>query len=310
MQASLERFLTTERDPKRPFFLFAYYWDPHSHYIPPAPYDAMFAPPDADEPSTVLFHPMFELDKHITRAQLRYLVAQYDGEIRCTDESLGRLWAMLKKLGLWDNTAIVLTSDHGEEFYDHGRNSHKNTVYQESIHVPLILKRAGSTVPMRDSRLVNLIDLYPTILELAGVAITQPHNGHSLLSPPLPERPSFYELQTLWSFTRKSTGESWQESDLWTAVRLGDHKLIHIRNLLNRTGEKQPDRWELYSLDADPKEAHPLSAGHEETIGRLQGVMEEWRESMALLARHQKPGGDAKLSEAEERRLRSLGYLP
>ena len=257
-----------------------------------------------------MISPAFKLGKHISKAQLLYLIAQYDGEIRCTDECLGRLWALLKELHLWENTAIIVTADHGEEFYDHGHNSHKNTLYVESLHVPLIIKLPGQTEARRDDRLVNLIDLYPTVLELAGCRPAQPCSGRSLLTAPLEDRPTFYELQTLWTFTRRSTKEKWQESEAWTALRQGRYKLVHVKNLINRDDREIADRWELYDAVDDPRELHPLGAGSEEISGRLQAEMHRWREAMAILARRWQAGGPAQLSPEEEQRLRSLGYLP
>jgi arylsulfatase A-like enzyme len=235
-------------------------------------------------------------------------VAQYDGEIRCTDEYLGRLFGVLRDLGLWENTAIIVTADHGEEFYDHGRNSHKNTLYQESLHVPLIVKPAGKTEPRRDDRLVNLIDLYPTVLDIAGCKPSQPHSGQSLLeAAPDADRPVFFELKTIWTFNRKSTGESWQEIQNWTAVRQGHFKLIHV-NDISKPGI--PERWELYDLAADPTEKRPLSADHDEVVGRLQAELERWSADMQSMSKLWQPGGQAQLSEEEEGRLRGLGYLP
>lgn len=319
MQEAMFKFLREHRDTKRPFFLFGYYWDPHHLYIPPAPFDEMFVPPGAKEPKTIQFHPLFQLGKHLTEANLAHVVAQYDGEIRCTDEYLGRLFALLRELDLWENTAIIVTADHGEEFYDHGRNSHKNNLYQESIHVPLVIKPPGKAEPRRDSRLVNLIDLYPTVLDFAGCKASQPHSGHSLLDgTPDADRPVFFELKTIWTFNRKSTGEEWQEVQLWTAVRQGDYKLIHINDiskpgtvLSGVAGSAGPgERWELYDLAADPAEKSPLGVEHEEIVGRLQAEMERWSADMKSMSKLWQAGGQAQLSEEEESRLRGLGYLP
>lgn len=302
MEASLVSFLGEQRDPNRPFLLFGYFWDPHALYIPPPPYDAMFVPPDAEPIAAdkIMYSPVFKLGTHISPAQLKYQIAQYDGEIRCTDDLLGRVFALLRQLDLWENTAIIVTADHGEEFHEHGHNSHKNTLYVESLHVPLIVKWPRQTAAAVDERTVNLIDLFPTVLELAGL-VPPLQSGRSLQSPPAPDRATFYELLTLWTFTRKSTGKSWQESDQWYAIRRGRYKLVNVET---------QSRWELYDLIADPGERHPLGGGHEEIVGELQGEMESWRQAMALLARRHQPGDEAQLSPEEERRLRDLGYVP
>jgi len=313
MEKAMFKFLQTQRDAARPFMLFAYYWDTHSEYIPPPPYDKMFVPQGAVPIKNVQFMPAFQLGRHITPAQLDWLIAQYDGEIRCTDGYVGRVFDLLRSLGLWENTLIVVTADHGEEFYEHGRNSHKNTLYVESVRVPLIVKwPAGrSAAPGRDGRPVNLIDLFPTLLDATGVTSAAPLNGRSLLAPADAERSLFLELETMWSYTRKSRDEKWIERKAWTALRAGDRKLVHIVPLEDRAGEDMAQRWELYDLSADPAERHPLDlTAHAELFGDLQGQIAEWREAMALLARRWESGGKASLTPEEEQRLRGLGYIP
>lgn len=315
MQEAMFGFLKERRNPTRPFFLFGYYWDPHHHYIPPPPYSEMFVPPGAVEPKDIRFDPMFKLGSQINRAELDYLIAQYDGEIRWTDDYLARLWALLKELGLWDNTAIIITADHAEEFYEHGRNSHKNSVYTESIHVPLIIKMPKSAESRRDPRLVNLIDLYPTVLELAdcdpGDAV---FSGKSLLDAPDNDRAVFFELRSIWSYRRKSTGKKWNEIEDWAAVRKGPFKLVHV---INRSRPSElPERWELYDLQTDPGEKKSLIQGLDDTgeyaelVGELQGDIERWQRDMAAMSKLWAASTQAQLTPDEEDRLRSLGYLP
>lgn len=300
METAMIRFLRERRDAKRPFFLFAYYWDPHHDYIPPEPYNKMFVPPDAEPIQKVKFNPFFKLGKQIDEAQLKYVIAQYDGEIRCTDDYLGKVWALLRELGLWDNTAIILTADHGEEFYEHGRNAHKNNLYVESLHVPLILKLPGQTKSKRDPRLVSLIDVFPTVLDLVGGETSQPQNGHSLLDAPA-DGPRFFELTTSWFFENRKTGEKWAENDDWVAIRKGRYKLINVQN---------KNRWELYDLQADPGEHHPLDPEPESKAAELRRDLDTWKKAMASLADLWSAGPQAQLSPEDEERLRSLGYLP
>lgn len=315
MQEAMFKFLKRDRDEKRPFFLFGYYWDPHHHYIPPPPYSEMFVPPGAVKPKTVRFDPLFKLGKQINQKELDYLIAQYDGEIRWTDDHLERLWSLLKELGLWENTAIIITADHAEEFYEHGRNSHKNSLYTESVHVPLIIKLPKTYEARRDARVVSLIDLFPTVLDIAGCDSKGIiHNGQSLLKPADNERPVFFELRSIWSYRRKSTGKKWQDVEDWVAVRKGPYKLIHAVNR-SRAG-KVPERWELYDLRTDPGEKNSLINGlqntgkYAETVGELEGEIQRWRKDMRSLEKLWSPSAQAQLSADEEARLRSLGYLP
>ena len=150
----------------QPWFLFAGYMDPHDPYYP-HPYDgtgysrAAHQEPEAHEADT--------------------LRALYDGEIKYWDEHFGALIADLKKRGVYDNTTIIITADHGEEFMEHGGFWHGTTLYDEQLHVPLLMKlpnnqRGGSVV----THWVQSIDIMPTLLEQAGIAIPEGVQGASL----------------------------------------------------------------------------------------------------------------------------------
>jgi arylsulfatase A-like enzyme len=310
LEKALFKYLKAQRDPDRPFMLFAYYWDPHSEYIPPPPYDTMFVPPGAQPIKTVLYMPAFQLGRHINQPQLDWLIAQYDGEIRCTDDYIGRFFDLLREFDLWENTMVIVTADHGEEFYEHGRNAHKNTLHVESVHVPLIIKWPGNREPTRDARQVSLVDLFPTVLEVAGQTTSVPHNGSSLRAEPNPNRATFLELQTLWSYTNKRTKEKWLERKRWSAIRRGTYKLIHVVPQEDRAGVALDPHWALYDCASDPREQHPITTDRPEVTGELQAALSEWQAAMTLLARTWAPGGSARLTPEEEQRLRGLGYIP
>src|SRR5262249_34350660 len=102
---------------------------------------------------------------------LAHVVALYDGEIRYVDEYLGHVIDVVDRLGVLDQTLLVVTSDHGEEFFEHGRKGHRNALYDESIRIPLLMRYPGK-IPAGTviDRQVRLLDVAPTILALAGVA--------------------------------------------------------------------------------------------------------------------------------------------
>jgi arylsulfatase A-like enzyme len=116
----------------------------------------------------------------LSEADRRQIVALYDGGIRYADAQLGRLFDLLGSLDLWDEIAVVVFSDHGEEFWDHGSVSHSHTLFQELIHVPLIF-RAPALSPRRIPSVVPLLDIAPTLLDLLGVPIPVEFAGRSLL---------------------------------------------------------------------------------------------------------------------------------
>ena len=221
MEALIDRFLTEGRDDTRPLFLFAYLWDPHYDYIPPSPFDSAFLPPDAVPIDVTGYETSDEVHPGISPGELAYVISQYDGELSCTDALLGRLWQRLRDLGLWDDAYVIVTADHGEEFFEHGAKGHRNNLYEESVHVPLVIKFPGTTAPATDSRLVSLVDLFPTALDFAGVDSPVEHHGLSLSREPVPDRALFLELLTEWAVRNPRTDGLELRTDLWLAAHSG-----------------------------------------------------------------------------------------
>ena len=297
MLAGVERFL--ERvDPERPFFLFAYFWDPHFDYLPPAPYDRQFVDAD-DEPVDVRDYEAEEpVRAGLPAAQLDYVRAQYDGEIRWTDEHLGRLLASLRARGVWDDTLIVVTADHGEEFFEHGHKGHKHNVYQESVHVPLVVKYPHAGPTGRDARLASLVDVLPTVLEVTGAEDALARAGRSLLAPQS-ARPVFLELLETWYVHRPGEAEA-REELAWFAVLSGQHKLVFV---------PREQRLELYDLASDPRETQDLAASQPDTVRGLMQELEGWRAEQLERARAYREDARAELGDGELARLRELGYV-
>jgi len=304
MEAAVRRFLDAGRDPARPFLLFLYFWDPHYAYLPPPPFDAQFVPAGAQKVDLTDYERNIKVNATMPRPQLDYVVSQYDGEIRATDESLGRIFALLRERGLWDDTALVVTADHGEEFFDHGQKGHKNNLYAESLHVPLLVKPAKGTpaaAPRRDERIVNGVDLFPTVLELAGVDYDGPMHGRSLLGDDAPERPTFHELVTSWYFTTPGSEKLTRRSDRWSAVRSGDRILFTIDF---HDGRKER---RLYDLSANPREQKRLD--DPASADALALRLEKFHGDMERLAGKLAEPERADLTPEQEQRLRAMGYL-
>jgi arylsulfatase A-like enzyme len=105
-----------------------------------------------------------DLGPDLAPGRRAYLWSQYEGEIRATDAVLGELFGLLRARGLWDDSLIIVTADHGEEFLEHGYTGHKNNLHAESVHVPLLIKYPRQHPRGRDDRMVSLVDVYPTVL--------------------------------------------------------------------------------------------------------------------------------------------------
>lgn len=301
MERSIRRFLTEERDPQRPFFLFLYFWDPHYAYAPPEPNDTLFVPEAARKPrQRVRFQKGFELGRHISQEELAFVEAQYDGEIRTTDAALQGLFRQLQESGLWEDSVVIVTADHGEQFFDHGHLGHKHSLYDEELHVPLLLKLPGRQAGRRDDRLVSLVDLYPTVLELAGLGGSRLSHGVSLLAEPRAEgEPIYHELKEMW-YQREGDGRQSERALDWAALRMGDKKLIW---------RDQEAVVELFDLARDPGERTPLGAESALPIERWKQRLKEWREAMRKVAEQGGPPEKASLDATDEERLRELGYL-
>ncbi len=149
----------------RPFFLWVHYFDPHQPYVPPDSYLKKFLPDGSNED---------DLEKQI---------AAYDGEIRFVDDQMGRIFDLLDQEKLTQKTLVVITGDHGEGLKQHGRMGHSWFIYEEAVRIPLIFRWPERiTARTISGGPVGLIDVTPTVLELAGIKMSQSDfQGISLL---------------------------------------------------------------------------------------------------------------------------------
>ncbi len=163
------------------FFLFLHYWDVHYDYIPPAPYDAMFDPDYKGSITGKNFIFNRAVRAGMPARDLEHLLALYDGEIRWVDDHIAKLLRFLGEAGLYESTAVIITADHGDEFFEHGFKGHRRTLYREVTQVPLVIRapgaRAGTVVDVP----VSLVDVMPTVLELAGQQVPAGVEGISLV---------------------------------------------------------------------------------------------------------------------------------
>ncbi len=285
-----------------PFFLFLHWWDPHYDYEPPAPYDSMFCEPGYKGPITGR---NVETDKSINKdlplADKRQLVGLYDGEIAWTDHHIGLLLAELKRRGLWEKTIIVLTSDHGEEFFEHMGKTHQRTLFDEVIQVPLIARWPGGPVGRVVEGQVRLIDIFPTLVDLCGL----PH----------PPEAAFGLSQSLIPFTHPGAAapDLLAYSELHVSARradLGSLRRETPTEAWKSLGIYEGDTGEwFYDLRSHPDErgasnGDPRAA---EAILRLSKI----RETLKSLGLEMQRGGvaAAEIPEAIRNRLKSLGYL-
>jgi arylsulfatase len=163
----------------QPQFLFAHLWDAHWPYLPQEEDLARLGGRPRDISSLLEF--IREAKPTKDDRELEEIVRLYDAEIASADRELGRLFREMKRLGLWENALLVITSDHGEAFREHGHWQHSQTLYDELTRVPLIVKWPGQAEPGRESAPVSLVDLV-TFAEAAGLGA---RGGGTSARPPV-----------------------------------------------------------------------------------------------------------------------------
>jgi len=248
-QAWLNANSTTLAASDKPLFLFLYYFDPHSWYDPPSPFDTKFDPDYTGFLTPEIFgHGQDVVSGKITLGprDLEHLIALYDGEIAYWDQQLGLMLDDLEGRGLLENSLIVLTSDHGQMFGEHGKWVHRNSLYEEVLRVPLIFRYSGTLPQGRVfDEPVDHLDVTPTILQFAGINIPPQMRGRSLAPlmkgvGPLQSRPIYAEM----------AGETDPNGDAyWIAPRTNlfsikndGYKLIHAQQV--------PQQDQLYRIEA------------------------------------------------------------
>lgn len=281
----------------KPFFLVVHYFDPHAEYAPPQPFRRRFAKPQDAETDGFNFGTREQIvglrhgqiafrPQDIERAE-----ALYDGEIAYTDAAVGELLDGLHARGLDASTLVILTADHGEEFLDHGSYEHGHSLYDELIHVPLIVRQSGRIAPGTIAAAVGHVDVAPTVCSLVGVEPARGFRGRDL-------SPSLRGLELATS-PLVAHGNFW--GDPLSSLRAGDYKLIHTP-----PHGAIPDRLELYRWTQDLGEEHDLSRVDHERTRALKNELDV--ELTRAAGRMREPAPSAKLSPAELERLQGLGY--
>ncbi len=183
VSGTVSDFLTTKLDRKGKNFFFIYYLDPHDAYKPPVDYGFFSGEVPQKLPSIHELSGEAELRARVkeepdytglptpetlSQNDLNYMVAQYDGEIRYVDAHIAKLIDKLRTMKILDDSLIIITSDHGEEFLDHGMFKHGFQLYDSSIRIPLIFYWKDHLAPQSKNAVVSGMDMPPTLLALCG----------------------------------------------------------------------------------------------------------------------------------------------
>ena len=161
-----------EKNKNKPFFAYLHFMDTHLHYDAPDKFKAIFEPEDTRSPVTGLLGAYLVRvlsETGLSSEDKQHLINLYDAEIRYFDYIFGTIIENLKKSGIFEKTIIILTTDHGEEFWEHNGFEHGHSLYNELLHVPLIIKYSSLLPAKRIKSYVQLADLFPTILSMTGI---------------------------------------------------------------------------------------------------------------------------------------------
>jgi arylsulfatase A-like enzyme len=280
-ETAIDRTLAILNDRAReskPWFGFLHTFAVHSPYEPPHHYQSLFVEQPTD------FYPNNEnLIQYQTKASelrpedLEYLSSLYDSSVRYMDALLQMLFLWLERGGFLEDTVVVITSDHGEEFGEHGGLLHGVSLYQELVKVPLLILGPGFEAGKRDPGLASLIDVAPTLYQVTGVSPISELSGRSLRD-------------------ESSRGPVYlQYTDLLYGVIDGDWKLIR-----RSAGPSL-----LFDLAADPLEQIDVAGAQAEHAAQLEELLDRW---LGDVPRPQLEMGEDALSQDKLDELRALGY--
>ena len=262
VESSAVRWLNSHS--QGPFFVWLHFFDPHDPYDPPTPFKE------------------------------RYASAPYDGEIAYTDSVIGKFLKELRRQNLYEDSMIAIAGDHGEAFGEHGEERHGMLLYDETVHVPLLLKLPGEKFGgKRINSRVGLVDVAPSLLQASGINPPAAMQGVSTLpliestAPATNEKDEERAIYSESTYAHRNFG--WSELHSW---RTG--KYLYVR----------APRRELYDESSDPRAAVNLSTSASAVAETLDAQMTSFLEKTS-----QQKSGSLTLDPSQVEKLRALGYV-
>jgi arylsulfatase A-like enzyme len=256
--------------------------EPHSPYSPPEPYRSLLPPLTPPEPIDTSVIPAWI--RIGSSRDLNLYKARYDGEIRTVDDAIGGFFEELRRRQLWDRTVIVVTADNGESFMEHGVLEHNTWLYDELVHVPLIVRIPG-LAPRRVRTQMQIVDLYPTLAAVAGAKVPNGLNGSDRLA----------DLQG------RAAPKSYAYSEV--VGRRFAIRRLEWKYISSLQGGRQ-----LFDLRVDPREQHNVAQQQPERVEQLERVLQRVV-AIAIKSGEQVRGESSPVSPEVLKRLQSLGYL-
>ncbi|RMF93968.1 MAG: hypothetical protein D6734_08880 [Candidatus Schekmanbacteria bacterium] len=299
LDASSEKITELSKDwlkknRKKDFFLWIHYLDPHIPYSPPVKYIKEKEFLDANKRSfnnvvKVRKEPIKISEKE--RRRIRYL---YEAEVRYVDDCIGDLIETLKALKIYRDTLIIFTSDHGEEFWEHNGFEHGHTLYNELIHIPLMIKLPDERITKRIKSSITLSSLFSTILDLCNIN----YQKNLCIEAPLPLNGNEEDKYNAEIFSSGNLYDEPKES----LIRRG-YKLI----ISEKTGIK-----ELYDIIDDPREKFSLTTSYPQKVAELEKLIQKHLAKASIIHKKIEFGempSTAEIDADTKKQLKALGYM-
>ncbi len=294
-----------EKNRDLPFVLYMHYMDPHYPYLPPPRHFVeVIEEKGLIKGAKALYLPFKIYDRDIYMRHAGIYKSLYQAEVSYWDEAFDRFMDRLEALDSERPCIVIVVSDHGEEFLDHGNRGHGTSLYEELVHVPLVIFMPGNEEPVKVGEITQNMDIGPTILDLLGIKAAEKFMGRSLL--PLmgqdkkdPSRVAYSEMPP-------------RRSKRFSSGVMG----VYMRACISRDSkviEKIPARGspeiEHYRLDRDPREANPLKFDGHARAGKMTKMLQEFFNTLPGKVpeddMHRPPLPDP----IAKKRLRDLGYI-
>jgi arylsulfatase A-like enzyme len=299
-----------ERDPQRPFFAFLNYMEAHWPLLPQERFRRQVMDPGTMRESYEVDHSWLSMWKYVfgfqeySARQLEVISATYDACIAELDVLFYDLMQSLEARGLLENTIIIVTSDHGEHLGEHRLMDHQFSLYEPLIRVPLLVRAPGRLEPGREARPVMNYDLFPTLLELCGVAQPEGLQSQAVsLLAPLEHRQRFAEYPSTMRTPIEKMSQlysGWDPSPWQRRLRV----LVEepYKYIVGSDG-----RQELYDIAGDPAELRDLMSSQPEIARRMAAALNDYLRKLRLHAGGKAPS--KQMTPIEREVMRSLGYV-
>jgi arylsulfatase A-like enzyme len=296
VSAALQQ-LRSHRD--EPNFILLHLYDPHLDYDPPPGYASRFTEgrtsPAPPVKGAICRRMAEENGGKPPQAVIDYIVGVYLGEVGFVDAQIGRLIESLEEMGLYERTTLIITSDHGEEFWEHGGFEHGHSLYDELVHIPLVLKLPEHVQAVEKSidAQVRILDIMPTVLDIIGIEQPESFAGSSLMPMIRGEEREdrfAYGESTLYG----------KDKIIWRTAR---YKFLYD---FDPEAEHKAD---LYDWVSDPGERNNLTDSHPEIAQRLENELKIFARELTGRANQMSKLAPVSLAPEELDSLKSLGYV-